>query len=106
MQKILFFLLFSSFAFAQHLPKHFAPYERKKGFLKSLGITENPYLKNTTSANIFTTPPSDEVRTMAEWEEIQALTITWSTGYNISRRIHSFTNCRKFCTRMSSHHYL
>ena len=84
MQKILFFLLFSSFAFAQHLPKHFAPAERKKGFLKSLGITENPYLKNTTSANIFTTPPTDEVRTMAEWEEIQALTITWSTGYNIS----------------------
>ena len=33
MQKILFFLLFSSFAFAQHLPKHFAPAERKKGFL-------------------------------------------------------------------------
>ena len=28
-------------------------------------------------------PPTEEVRTMAEWEEIQALTITWSTGYNI-----------------------
>ena len=39
--------------------------------------------KNTSPITIFTTPPSEEVRTMAEWEEIQALTITWSTGYNI-----------------------
>ena len=83
MQKILLFLLFSSFAYAQYLPKGFAPNEREKGFLKSLGITENHYQKNTSSATIYTTPPSEEVRTMAEWEEIQALTITWSTGYNI-----------------------
>ena len=83
MQKILFFLLFSSFAYAQYLPKGFAPNEREKGFLKSIGITENPYQNNTSSATIYTTPPSEEVRTMAEWEEIQALTITWSTGYNI-----------------------
>lgn len=83
MQKILFFLLFSSFAYAQFLPKGLAPNEREKGFLNSLGITENPYQKNTSSATIYTTPPSEEVRTMAEWEEIQALTITWSTGYNI-----------------------
>jgi agmatine/peptidylarginine deiminase len=83
MQKILFFLLFSSFAYAQFLPKGLGPNEREKGFLNSLGITENPYQKNTLSATIYTTPPSEEVRTMAEWEEIQALTITWSTGYNI-----------------------
>ncbi|MFL2569317.1 MAG: agmatine deiminase family protein [Flavobacteriales bacterium] len=83
MQKIIFFLLFSSFAYAQYLPKGFAPNEREKGFLKSLGITENPYQKQNSSATIYTTPPSEQVRTMAEWEEIQALTITWSTGYNI-----------------------
>ena len=83
MQKIFFFFFFSSFAYAQYLPKGFAPNEREKGFLKSLGITENPYQKNNSSATIYTTPPSEEVRTMAEWEEIQALTITWSTGYNI-----------------------
>lgn len=83
MQKIIFFLLFSSFAYAQYLPKGFAPNEREKGFLKSLGITENPYQKQTSSATIYTTPPTEQVRTMAEWEEIQALTITWSTGYNI-----------------------
>ena len=83
MQKILFFLLFSSIAYAQYLPKGLAPNEREKGFLKSLGITENPNQKNTSSATIYTTPPSEEVRTMAEWEEIQALTITWSTNYNI-----------------------
>tara|TARA_B100000886_G_scaffold339770_1_gene306262 strand:+ start:10365 stop:12179 length:1815 start_codon:yes stop_codon:yes gene_type:complete len=87
MQKILLFLLFSSFAYAQYLPKDFAPNEREKGFLKSLGITENPYHKNTSSSNIFTIPPPEEVRTMAEWEEIQALTITWSTSYNIEEEI-------------------
>mgnify|MGYP001495965463 FL=1 len=83
MQKIVFFLLFSSFVYAQYLPKEIAPNEREKGFLKSLGITENPYSKKTSSITIYTTPPSEEVRTMAEWEEIQALTITWSTDYNI-----------------------
>ena len=36
----------------------------------------NPILQS----DIITTPPSFEVRTMAEWEEIQALTIAWE-GY-------------------------
>jgi agmatine/peptidylarginine deiminase len=83
MKKILFFLFISSVTFAQSLPKGFAPNERENGFLKSIGITENPYHNRSVSANISTEPPTEDVRTMAEWEEIQALTITWSTDYNI-----------------------
>ena len=83
MKKILFFLFISSVTFAQSLPKGFAPNERENGFLKSIGITENPYHNRSVSANISTEHPTEDVRTMAEWEEIQALTITWSTDYNI-----------------------
>ena len=83
MKKILFFLFISSSVLAQYLPKGFAPNEKEKGFLKSIGITENPYQNRSISVNISTEPPSEDVRTMAEWEEIQALTITWSTDYNI-----------------------
>ncbi|MCB0524563.1 MAG: agmatine deiminase family protein, partial [Saprospiraceae bacterium] len=32
------------------------------------------------SAQVFTTPPEIPVRTMAEWEELQALVITWNPG--------------------------
>ena len=83
MQKILFFLLVSSFAYAQYLPKGFAPNEREKGFLKSIGITNDPYQNRSITVDISTEPPMENVRTAAEWEEIQALTITWSTAYNI-----------------------
>ncbi|MEE3036907.1 MAG: agmatine deiminase family protein [Bacteroidota bacterium] len=82
--RFLFVLLFvHTIAFAQSLPKGFAENERKSGFLPSIGIFDNPYQQRSTQNNVFTTPPSEQVRTMAEWEEIQALTITWSTGYSI-----------------------
>lgn len=82
--RFLFVLLFvHTIAFAQSLPKGFAENERKSGFLSSVGIFDNPYQQRSTQNNVFTTPPSEQVRTMAEWEEIQALTITWSTGYSI-----------------------
>ena len=37
------------------------------------------YLNDIKKINldIYTTPPNFSVRTMAEWEEIQALTIAW-----------------------------
>ena len=82
--RFLFVLLFvHTIAFAQSLPKGFAENERESGFLPSIGIFDNPYQQRSTQNNVFTTPPSEEVRTMAEWEEIQALTITWSTGYSM-----------------------
>lgn len=82
--RFLFVLLFvHTIAFAQSLPKGFADNERESGFLPSIGIFDNPYQQRSIQNNVLTTPPSEEVRTMAEWEEIQALTITWSTGYSM-----------------------
>jgi agmatine deiminase len=37
--------------------------------------------------SVFTTPPNLPVRTMAEWEEAQALTITWTSYPNVLREI-------------------
>ena len=87
MKKILFFLFISSAAFAQYLPKGFAPNEREKGFLKGIGITNDPYQIHSLALDISTEPPTEDVRAMAEWEEIQALSITWSTGYNIQEEV-------------------
>ncbi len=40
-------------------------------------------------------PPPDQVRTMAEWEEVQALIITWTGGFHpILREI--LYNCNYF----------
>ena len=83
MRIILFFLSINSLIYAQSLPKGLAENERSSGFLESIGITENPYQQLTNLNNVYNTPPSESVRTMAEWEEIQALTITWSTDYGI-----------------------
>ena len=35
----------------------------------------------------FTEPPSEPVRTMAEWEELQGIMITWTSQYTILRQI-------------------
>ena len=72
---------------AQELPKGLAPNERDANFLQSIGVVGNPYQNKVAQATIHTTPPSFNVRTMAEWEEIEALTITWSTNYGITEEI-------------------
>ena len=64
-----FFSLLSVYAQGTYLPKGF-------------DVTENDkmeiYLSNLNpSLDIITTPPNFDIRTMAEWEEIQALTIAW-----------------------------
>ena len=66
-------LLLSSFAgLAQGtLPIYFTPAE----ITKLANYTPPQY-----NRTVFTTPPVGPVRTMAEWEEVEALTITW-TGY-------------------------
>ena len=74
MKHLLFFLFFFFFSFSQNssvLPKNITPEEKKE--LK-------PYFNSFNSkinSDIFTSPPDFSVRTMAEWEEIQALTIAW-----------------------------
>jgi len=64
-----FFSLLSVYAQGTYLPK-------------GLDVTENDkmevYLSNLNpSSDVITTPPNFDIRTMAEWEEIQALTIAW-----------------------------
>jgi agmatine/peptidylarginine deiminase len=70
---ILFSLLLVSIAvFAQRpLPIQLTPTE--------IAALVN-YQRPNYPRSVFTSPPNAAVRTMAEWEEIQALTITW-TGY-------------------------
>ena len=72
---------------AQELPKGLAHNERDFNFLQSIGVLENPYKNKSLQTTIYTTPPNVSVRTMAEWEEIEALTITWSTDYGITEEI-------------------
>jgi len=60
------FLLLSQ---ESHLPKDFTPTEKQKmdSYLTNLAI----------SSDVITDPPSFEIRAMAEWEEIQCITIAW-----------------------------
>ncbi len=44
------------------------------------------YLQNIQQQG-YATPPASPVRTMAEWEEIQALTITWTSYQSVLREI-------------------
>ena len=94
MNKIFYFfclILFSSlsvYAQGTYLPKGF-------------DVTENDkmeiYLSNLNpSLDIITTPPNFDIRTMAEWEEIQALTIAWEGFEPILTEIvrNSVNECR------------
>ena len=70
------FFCFSFTIFSQNdiLPKNFSDQEI---------LQMDSYLVNRlnqSSSTIFTDPPNFSVRTMAEWEEVQALTIAWE-GY-------------------------
>lgn len=86
MKKHFFLVLFagsSLFQVAQDLPKGFAPGEEEQ---------MNSYLQkfsaNTVSRPLITTPPPfTKLRNAAEWEEIQTLTITWTSYTPIHRQI-------------------
>lgn len=73
--------LFTSGAFAQEniLPKGFAPGEEAmmRGYIQNL----------QSGARDITTPPDMPVRTMAEWEELQSLTIAWTSYPSIHKQI-------------------
>ncbi len=71
-----FVCVLSFSAQAQQLPHTFAPGEREAmpGYLQSRAV-------GSATANMITTPPTSPVRTIAEWEELQGLTISW-TSYN------------------------
>ncbi len=74
-------LLITTFVFAQDrgLPKGFAPGEREM---------MREYLQNLSAgARDITDPPNIPVRTMAEWEELQSLTIAWASYPRILKQI-------------------
>ena len=65
----------SSFLFSQSiLPNNSLPSELTK---ESISKYKSSYSSNR---NVITTQPLGNLRTMAEWEEVQAICITW-TGY-------------------------
>jgi len=96
MKKNLLSLLFLSLTingYAQslnNLPKDLTPLEKE--FLPNYFENINP------SPNAIITPPSSPVRTAAEWEEIQALTITWTTYQSILKEIirYAQTECKVY----------
>jgi agmatine/peptidylarginine deiminase len=59
---------------AQNLPKGLTDNEKV--------ILEDYYRNRSLDSRSITTPPSGSIRSMAEWEEIQTLVVTWTGGYN------------------------
>lgn len=86
MKKQFFWVLLTGSAFcamAQDLPKGFAPGEQEK--MKS--YLENFSENRASRTMINTPPPFTKLRNAAEWEEIQTLTITWTSYTPIHRQI-------------------
>lgn len=81
MKKILFafiFLFLHELIPAQNgLPARMTPAEEQ----------QMPFYLQNIQPQGFTNPPGGELRTMAEWEEIQALTITWTSYQSVLREI-------------------
>jgi agmatine deiminase len=60
-----------------NLPRYMT--EAEKGMMES-------YLQSFEDRGISTPPPFSSLRTAAEWEEVQALVITWTGQYNTIQR--------------------
>ncbi len=81
---LLFFCLAIPSIYAQQhgsLPKEMTPEEREMmpQYLEQI--------RNSNSRSGITTPPTSPVRTAAEWEEAQAICITWTSYTSILREI-------------------
>ena len=61
----------------ENLPKGMT--EQEKGMMDA-------YLQSFDERGITTPPPFTSLRTAAEWEEVQALVITWTGSYNTIQR--------------------
>ena len=78
---LILFICFS-YAYAQDLPKGFVPGEE----MLMESYLNQRYLQKS-NAGINTPPPYTKLRNAAEWEEIQTLTITWTSYTPIHRQI-------------------
>ena len=70
-------LLLSIHTFAQDLPKSLAPQEKL--------LMHDYYFNNNSKGYSF--PPASKVRSAAEWEEIDALIVTWTSYTSVIREI-------------------
>lgn len=89
------FLLFYCFvSLGQDLPRGFAPGEKEKmpEYLQSRRVGAENY------KGILTPPPFANLRTMAEWEEIQTLFITWTSFTSILREIVKYAQTETMVT--------
>ncbi len=84
MKKIIYVILTILFittnviiSFSQDLPNYMTDEEKKK----------MPDYLNSINVRGTTTPPLSPVRTMAEWEELQALTISWKSYESVLTKI-------------------
>ncbi len=71
-------------AFAQNMPHHLT--EEEKILMPSF-LNQNFQADKATGKIFFTPPPYTGLRSMAEWEEISALLITWTSYTSILREI-------------------
>ena len=73
-------ITFFSFITTAQLPKGLAPHERD--------LMQNHFQTIQSNDRAITTAPTGNIRTMAEWEEIQTLVITWTGQFdNIQSQI-------------------
>ena len=89
---VIYFLFLSLCLYSQNnLPKWMTQQEK---------LYNKEYIENYSNLNsdVITTPPNFSVRTMAEWEEIQALTIAWEGFEPILTEIvrNSVNECKVF----------
>jgi agmatine/peptidylarginine deiminase len=73
--KFLYPLFVSSIIFISQVSAQNLPHEMTKEEYELMPA----YLLNITDRSSSTTPPSSSIRTMAEWEELQGLLITWTS---------------------------
>lgn len=92
---ILFVFILAINAYAQDLPKQMT--DEEKIIWQTYSPTYNPE---------FSTPPPSPVRTMAEWEELQGIIVTWTSYTTILREIvrHAQAECKVYivCTDSNS----
>ena len=90
MKKIFSFIsilfLYSTLANCQDLPKGFTPQE----------LEIMPFYMAPSPTKSFLFPPSVPVRAMAEWEELQAISITWKSYQSVLAQIvrHAQNECK------------
>lgn len=99
MQFLLFFLIFIFFkvAYSQNLPKFMT---------KEENLLWDAYIEQSFLSNQIVSPPPGPVRAPGEWEEIQAIAITWTSYLTHLREIvrHAQQECKVIinCTDSNS----